>query len=70
MDVQRLGLADKRPTVRGLVNDHLLFDLPHRLVQIFQTLRDFSNVLDGATISDDLIAHLDSNKIEVRLRLD
>mmetsp|Transcript_5523 Transcript_5523/g.7783 ORF Transcript_5523/g.7783 Transcript_5523/m.7783 type:complete len:590 (-) Transcript_5523:355-2124(-) len=58
VDVERLRLADEGPAVRRLVDDGLLLDLPHRLVQLLDVLRDHSHLLHAAAVRDDLVAHL------------
>jgi len=58
VDVEALALANKRPAVRGLVDDDLLLDLPHRLVQVLELLGQSSHALHAAAVGDDLVAHL------------
>jgi hypothetical protein len=58
VDVERLTLADVSSTIRSLIDDRFLLDLPDRLEQIFDVLGDTSYVLHASFIRDDLIANL------------
>lgn len=54
--VERLRLTDVSTAIGGLVDDGLLLDFPHGLVQVLQFLRNGGHALNGATIADDLVA--------------
>jgi len=58
VDVQRLRLVNKRAAVRRELQDTLLLDLPHRLVQFLHVRRDFLNLLDGTVVGYKLGLHL------------
>ena len=40
MDVEGLGLVDERAAVGGHVHQHALLDLPHRLVDLLEVIRE------------------------------
>eukprot|EP00754_Rhynchopus_humris_P024464 Rhum_TRINITY_DN14894_c1_g1::Rhum_TRINITY_DN14894_c1_g1_i1::g.125998::m.125998 len=56
--VQRLRLVDVLRPRGGLVDEHLLRDLPHRLVQLFEVRGDRRDVLHAAVVGDDALLHL------------
>lgn len=53
-----LRLADEGSSVGGLVDDGLLLNLPHRLVELLDLMGDAAHLLDTAAIRYDLVAHL------------
>ena len=58
VDIHGLGLTDKRSSVGGHVQYMLLFDLPDRLVQVFDPRRNGWNILNGPTMGNDHVANI------------
>ena len=56
MNIHGLTLADEGASVSGHIDDGALGNLPYSLVHVTDFLGEFSNVLDGATFGDDLVA--------------
>ena len=56
VDVQALRLADEGSPSTGKVDQGLLRDLPHSLVKVLQILRDRSDLLDTAIVSNQLVS--------------
>src|SRR5690606_27689313 len=57
-NVQALRLADVRTAVGRHVDDHLLRDLPHRLIDVLDVLWDLGNILYGTVCGDQLLPHV------------
>ena len=58
VDVEGLGLANVRATIRREVDNLLLRDLPDGLVDRLDLRGDVGNVLDRSVMSDDEVLHV------------
>ncbi len=58
VDVQALALANEGTTISGEINDFLLANLPHRLVDGLDVIGNVRNVLDGAIVCNDHVLHV------------
>jgi hypothetical protein len=65
VDVQALRLVDEGAAVGSQIEHAALLDLPHGLVQLTEVLGDFGDVLDRASVREDLV--LDVHVLEVEL---
>mmetsp|Transcript_1236 Transcript_1236/g.5472 ORF Transcript_1236/g.5472 Transcript_1236/m.5472 type:complete len:326 (+) Transcript_1236:605-1582(+) len=54
VDVEGLGLVDERAAVGGHVHQHALLDLPHRLVDLLEVIREVK-LLHGAVVLDQVV---------------
>lgn len=75
VQIQRLTLINERSAVRCHLEDGLLRDLPHRLVEVLDVLRNAGNALNGAVPGDKLILKVVApyalgNKVFQEMRVD
>ena len=55
VEVQTLRLADVRSSGNSKVHHFLLADLPHGLVDLFDVIRDFFDILNATIVGDNLV---------------